>query len=119
MPRPNDASQLAFHQELGSWEGTMAHDIVEGTMRIHIHNTGNTTCTVTFDNRITHEVERVAIDPGEDLRREYVCRRTAYDPKMIQITNATQRDERNQQDPRIEVWCWGPPGTLIYPGKAG
>jgi len=101
MPRPNDAPDSAKHAILNSWEAAgFPTWSFWGRTTVHVYNTGNTGCTVTFQAGAAQPAA-VGIDNGED-HREFGF----WAGFPVTVTNQTQRDDPQQQNPQVEVWVW-------------
>jgi hypothetical protein len=101
MPKPADAPADAKHAVLGSWEaGTFPTWTFWGRTAVHVYNTGNTGDTVSFQAGAAQPAYTY-IDTGED-HREYGF----WAGFPVTVTNATQSDQANNQNPQIEVWVW-------------
>ncbi|MDZ3838793.1 MAG: hypothetical protein U0S49_15615 [Rhodospirillales bacterium] len=101
MPRPNDAPAKAKSATLSSFEqATFPTWTFWGRTTCHVYNTGNTNATVTFQAGAAQPAY-VGIDRGEN-HREWGF----WGGFPVTITNATQADIANGQNPQIEVWVW-------------
>ena len=101
MAKPGDASANAKTATLGSWEaGTFPTWSFWGRTAVHVNNTGNMPVTVSYQAGAAAP-SFVYLDVGED-HREYGF----WAAFPVTVTDATQRDEANGQNPQIEVWVW-------------
>jgi hypothetical protein len=101
MSRPGDAKNNAKDSVLGSWEAaTFPTWTFWGRTTVHVYNTGNMPVTVSVQAG-TAQPDYFYLDLGED-HRQYGF----WGGFPVTITDATQRDEANHQDPQIEVWVW-------------
>ncbi|MER5385547.1 hypothetical protein ABT040_35730 [Streptomyces sp. NPDC002688] len=101
MPKPGDSPEKAKTALLGSWEAaTFPTWTFWGRTAVHVYNTGNTPVTVSFQAGAAQPAY-VFLDAGED-HREYGF----WAGFPVTVTNATQRDDAQQQLPQIETWVW-------------
>ena len=101
MPRPADAPANAKTAILSSWEAaTFPTWTFWGRTTVHVYNTGNTGDTVSFQAGAAQPAYSF-IDVGED-HREYGF----WAGFPVTVTNATQSDAANNQNPQAEVWVW-------------
>ena len=101
MPKPKDAKSNAKSATLESWEaGEFPTWSFWGKTTVHAYNTGNTPVTVSIQSGMA-QAAYVFLDVGEE-HREYGY----WWGVPVTITNATQRDTANNQNPQIEAWVW-------------
>ncbi|MGV9244520.1 hypothetical protein [Streptomyces sp. NPDC003710] len=101
MSKPGDAPDSAKTATLGSFEqATFPTWTFWGRTAVHVYNSGNTPITVTFQAGAAQPAVTY-LDVGED-HREYGF----WAGFPVTVTNATQRDEAQQQFPSAEVWVW-------------
>jgi hypothetical protein len=67
---------------------------------VHVYNTGGMPVTTSFQAGAAQPAYTY-LDVGED-HREYGF----WGGFPVTVTDATQRDTANSQDPQIEVWVW-------------
>lgn len=101
MPRPGDAPSNAKTATLGSWEaGTFPTWTFWGRTTVHVYNTGNIPVTVSVQAGAAQPAY-FYLDLGENHREHGF-----WAGFPVTITDATQGDTANNQNPQIEVWVW-------------
>jgi hypothetical protein len=101
MPRPGDAKNNAKSATLNSLEqATFPTWTFWGRTTVHVYNTGNIPITISFHAGAAQPAY-VYLDAGED-HKEYGF----WAGFPMTVTNATQRDVANNQNPQAEVWVW-------------
>jgi hypothetical protein len=101
MPRPADAKSNAKEAILGSFEaGTFPTWTFWGRTTVHVYNTGNIPVTVSYQAGPAQPAYTY-LDVGED-HREFGF----WGGFPVTVTNGTQRDANQNQEPQIDVWVW-------------